>query len=751
MRFADILLPLAVPQAFTYAVPDGTTIDVGMRVRVPLGKNRICEGVVRELRDTAPASKNAPREILETIGDRPFVSSEQFRLWEWLADYYLCTTGEVMKAALPAGIRTGSYRPAVELYVRLLPEYRSATRIAETLETIRRAKTQCKALLAYLSLLPCAADGEPELNPEDREALWVLRADITEHIPAAAVLKLVERGILEQRERIPASFRDEGSVASPPALPAGDSPDAERVQKAFDRFHTVLLDGEIADAQHTTIPLYISLAAQEIAQGRQVFLLLPDTVMTAQITNALQTAFGTRCLFYHSRLTDRARCAAYRRMIEQPESVGLVVGTRSALFLPFRRLGLAIIDNEHDPNYRQSDPAPRYHARDAVLMLARLHGAHTLLASPTPSAESWLNAAEEVGKYGRVSVLANPDRRLRQKKVTVLERGKGLISKYLYRRIEETLAAGRQVVLFQNRRGFAPYVECANCGATPTCPNCNVTLTYHKESAALVCHYCGRSQPYSPLCSACGMQTLVPHGIGTERIEEQVAELFPDTKIARMDTDTARGAGAVGRILTELAEGETGILVGTRMVVRTAQAGERIGLVGVIHADNMLAHPDFRAAERAFQLLMQLKALLPADGNGELIVQSSQRLHPVLVAVANHDTEGFYVRELEERQGLLYPPYVRMLRLTFRHPDKGLTAAAARFCEAMLRERFGRRVSPPFEPQVDRVQNLFILHILLRIERQRSVARAKTILTEIVAGVKRRFSAVHIMAEADPQ
>lgn len=749
MIFADILLPIAVPGAFTYAVPVQAAVSVGMRVRVPLGKSKVCEGIVLHLHDVPPRFKKRPRYILEIIDDRPFILPQQLKLWEWIAAYYLCTPGEVMKAALPAGIRNGRYRPSAELYVRLAAEYRCGTKITETLETIRRAKTQCKALLAYLSFLPCTADGEPDLNPDDPRRLWVLRAEITSHVPAAAILKLVERGILEQQEIVPSALGRNPAPITLPEIPAGESPYTDRIDDAFTRCPTVLLSGEIADARRTVIPLYTALAARQIAQGRQVLLLVPDTVMTTPVVNALQTAFGPQCLFYHSRLTDRARSAAYQRMVEQPESVGLVVGTRSALFLPFRQLGLAIVDNEHDPNYRQSDPAPRYHARDTALMLAHLHGAKTLLASPVPSSESWLNATAEGGKYGSVHIPAEAD--AHRPKVTVLERGKGLISKYLHKRIAETLAEGRQAVLFQNRRGFAPYVECANCGTTPTCPNCNVTLTYHKESSALVCHYCGWSQPYASVCPACGMHALVPRGIGTERIEEYAAELFPDTKIARMDTDTAKGAGGVSRILADLAQGETGILVGTQMVARTAQAGERIGLVGVINADNMLAHPDFRAAERAFQLLMQLKALLPAADDGELVIQSSQRLHPALVAVANHDAEGFYLHEMKERQELLYPPYVRMLRLTLRHPDKLLTVRAAQRCETLLRERFGQRVSPPFEPQVDRVQNLFILHILLRIERQRPVHKAKAILLEVVAQVRKQFPAVHMIAEADPQ
>ncbi len=765
MLYADIVLPVAVPQVFTYAVPEGMEVREGMVVRVPFGKRKVCEGVVWRLHETAPAAaRGGAKEIVERLGEEPWVVEEQLRLWDWVASYYLCTLGEVVKAALPGGIRDGSYRPTAELFVRLREEYRSTERVAETLEEIRRAKVQCRALVDYLSRLPCDAAGEPVLEAADPDALWVERARITESVAAAAVLKLVERGILEQQEIVPSDLGRKSKTAteseeSPIPMPeGGGSAYVEAIEERFRTFRTVLLGGEIADTQRTTIPLYIALAAREIDRGRQTLLLLPDTVMTAQVTNALQTAFGRRCLFYHSRLTDRARCAVYRRMVEEPESVGVVVGTRSALFLPFRRLGLTIVDNEHDPNYRQTDRAPRYHARDTALMLAHLHGARTLLASATPSMESWLNATTEGAKYGYLAVSPAPKAegdKTTAAKVTVLERGKGLISKYLQRRIEETLQAGRQVVLFQNRRGFAPYVECAGCGATPTCPHCNVTLTYHKEASALVCHYCGWSQPYTVQCTACGMQTLMPRGIGTERIEEEAAALFPTARIARMDTDTTRGAGALGRMLTELAEGETGILVGTRMVVRTAQAGERIGLVGVINADNLLAHPDFRAAERAFQLLMQLKALLPAtppDGKpGELVVQSSQRTHPVLIAVANHDAETFYAHETEERQALNYPPYVRMLRLTFRHRDKLLVSAAATLCETLLRERFGRRVSPPFEPQVDRVQNLFILHLLLRIERQRPVARAKAILTEVLARVRKRFSTVYILAEADPQ
>ena len=371
MTFADILLPLALPRAFTYRLPGERPVEVGMRVRVPLGKSKVCEGIVLRVHDTPPESKNPPKPILEILDERPFVRPEQLRLWEWMADYYLCTPGEVFKAAVPAGIRDGSYRPAAELYVRLTDGYRSASRIAETLEEMRRAKTQCKALLSYLSFLPGGADGEPILTPDDPQTLWVCRADITETIPAAIVLRLVERGILEQQEIVPSTLhrtakRDTGPLPETPAIT--ETSVLQSVQNAFAADETLLLSGEIASCGEKLISLYIALATGQMQAGSQTLLLVPDTVLTARLTNALQAAFGSRCLVYHSRLTDRARSAAWQRMAEQPESVGIVVGTRSALFLPFERLGLLIVDREHDSNYRQSDPAPRYHARDTAVV-----------------------------------------------------------------------------------------------------------------------------------------------------------------------------------------------------------------------------------------------------------------------------------------------------------------------------------------------------------------------------------------------
>lgn len=739
-KYADILLPVAVPRPFTYAIPEAWqgTIESGMLVRVPLGKQKIREGIVWRLHDEAPVTKNPPKELIEAVSAKPIVTEEQMRLWEWIAEYYLCTPGEVMKAALPKEIRQGGYRPPTELYVRIRDSYRTTGQTAELLEQIKRAKTQTKALLAYLALIPSDPEGEPDLTLANRELLWVKRNDITETIPASAILKLIERDVLEQQEKVPA--RDRTITQEKPAFPvAGQDICASSKQS------TLLIHGTLWNTEKTATPLYTDQIKRAINAGKQALILVPDTLANSSLIEAIRLEFGFRCGLYHSRMTDHARSAFYHRMTEEPESIDVVIGTRAALFLPFKQLGLIVVDNEQDGNYKQNDPAPRYNGRDAAVVLGRLHAARTLLVSATPSLESWHNA--QSGKYASVTI-EDPD--YQSPAVKVLERGKGLISKYLYRRIEETIEEGRQVVLFQNRRGFATYLECGNCGSTPLCLHCNATLTYHKELSALQCHYCGWSTRYTPACPSCGMPNLIPRGIGTERIEEEIAELFPQTKASRIDTDIARsGKGAIGRILTDFAEGETGILVGTQMVSRTGGTGE-VGLVGVINADNMLSYPDFRSGERAFQLLMQLRGLLPGDGTGEMVVQSYQRTHRVLSAVDRDDLSGFYAQELEEREGLFYPPFVRMVRICFRHPKRQMVTDAADEAYRQLKEHFGKWVSPPFEPQVDRVQNLFILHMLLRMDKAKA-GQAKKVLKTITDSIRKRFSTLYLTIEVDPQ
>ncbi len=433
-RYADILLPVAVPQPFTYAVPaawGGDAVRRGMWVRVPLGKRKVCVGLVWQVHDHVPRS--APKELIEVLG--PGATPEQLRLWEWMAGYYMCTPGEVMKAAVPGEVRLGEFRPARELHVRLTTLYTKGEQITQFLEQNKRAQAQSRALLTYLSLIPTDAQGEPAVGLNDREQLWVVRAAMTETVPASAILKLVERGVLEQQELIP--------------LDAGNNPRPEYPIAQRDALEgitqpVVLVQG---GTQEQLAELYADQAARAArGGGKQTLVLLPDTVGRAATVHALCATFAARCVVYHSRLSDHARSRIYHRLITDPGSVDVVVGTRAALFLPYDRLGLIAVEDEQNGNYRQGDPAPRYQGRDVAVMLGQLHGAKTLLSSPTPSLESWSNA--QSGKYGSLPLDIHPST---PPKVTVLERGKGLISKYLHRRIEQTLEAGRQVVLFQNR------------------------------------------------------------------------------------------------------------------------------------------------------------------------------------------------------------------------------------------------------------------------------------------------------------
>ncbi len=771
-RFADILLPVALSRPFTYRIPEGMELAEGMLAEVPFGRSsKAVQGIVWRLHNEKPA-RGTVKAIVRIFGPIAF-TEKQRALLQWVADYYMCPLGEVFRATTPARIRSGEYRPSTELFVRLAPDYRTPEAINRLFGEIKRARVQCRAIEAYLSLLPeidPETDSEniprkhqetppantPETTSESDEPLpehtpvfggdqgWVERSLLTGEtlggsaIPPAILLQLIKRGVLEQTERFPGF--EANTIRS--AVPSdGDGETQALAQELTDAFaanvqpDTLLLWG---DTSGIFTRLYSALATSE---SGQTLLLLPDNALTPQILETLERIAGNTIVFYHPRLTDRARCAAWHRLGTSPESARLVVGSRAALFLPFGNLRQIIIHNEHDTSFHQRDNSPRFHARDTALVLARLHGARTLLASPAPSTESYLNAI--IGKYG----LLKPSLQENIPQVKLLERGQGLISKYLHRRIDETLAEGRQVVLFQNRRGFSPYVECPECGHTPSCDQCNVTLTYHKESNSLLCHYCGCSHPFPPLCPECGKSALQPRGIGTERIEEQIAALFPEARVARLDTDSASGMRALGRIMGGFAVRQTDILVGTQMVTRTAQIGD-VELVGVINADNMLAHTDFRASERAFQMLVQLGTL--AGKGGEIVIQCSQRKNPALAALESGDHDAFYRSELQTREALNYPPYTRLIQIEIRHGAPQVAERVAGEAFRRLRERFGPRISPPFEPQIDRIQGMYILQLLLRIERSRPVSRAKAIVMQELDRLRQEFPTASLTATADP-
>ncbi len=707
-RFADILLSIPLPP-FTYAIPEGMELERGVRVRVPLGRTKMSEGIVWRIHNQPPA-RGIPKPVGELIDPLPVVTPPQMRLWEWVSDYYLCPLGDILKTAVPLGIRRGSYRPPTRREVRLPEAYHTDEALHELLDRLRRSKAQRRVVEALA----------------ERPEAWVPRTELP---ASSALLKgMIDRELLETRNE----------AAGYPAAPPPDdlsTGNLSEIVEALSENKTLLVSGL---PRTDRLPLYRSATATD----GQSLILFPDQTLLGEVARTWNDP-GT--LLFHPHLSEAARSAAYYRMLTAPGSVRRVAGTRSALFLPFHNLQRVVIDNEQEPSYRQSDPSPRFHGRDSALMLAQIHHAHTLLAGNPPSLESWLNARQ--GKYALHGPLLAPSRA----KITLLERGKGLFSTYLQRQIEQTLARGEQVVLLQNRRGFAPFVSCPHCGYVPCCPHCNVSLSYHKEQSLLRCHYCGFGTPYVAACPSCKLPALEPHGFGTQQIEEELGRLFPMARVVRLDTDSASSQRSRDLLLSEFSGGRGDILVGTQLVTRTP-ALDRVALVGVLQADALLIYPDFRTDERAFQLLAQLRGMLAEAPHGELVIQASRsnRTHPVLAALAAANPESLYAAEAEKRQQLHYPPFFRMVRFTLRHTDPHLLRQCAEAIEALLRPAFGERLSPPFEPQIDRLSDHYILHLLLRVERSRSFEEVRREILRQLAQLPRSFRSVARSIEVDP-
>lgn len=724
--FADIILPMAIPQPYTYLVPEPLvgSLTEGMLVRVPLGKQKECEGVVCRIHREFTGDLRRIRPISGILSEGPIANERQLRFWQWMADYYLCTPGDVFKAAVPAGIRHHTWSPSRENHVRLTPSFRDGEVLTQWTERNRRCKAQVAGLLDYLSRIEPTT--EPVRLAADPESLWISQKRLTETVPASIIAKLVERGVFERTMK-----RLEPEPLAPAPHPRASHPLAEKITGQFNELTATVLYRNSRTASELP-ELFLAMASHQVSLGKKTLILLPDTIRGREYVELFTERFTERCIVYNSKTPDRIRCSIYMRMIERPDSFDVVIGTRLTLFLPWNDLGLIMIDQEQDSGYRQDEPAPRYNGRDSALMLSRLHNGCTLLCGAAPSLETWANAVS--GKYGYLG----PEEPDTEPKITVLERGKGLISKYLFRRIEETALEGRQSVLFQNRRGFSPYLECGQCGYHPTCRHCSVTLTYHKDQSVLKCHYCGATQPLSAACPACGAKAWQSRGFGTQRVEEEAAGLFPNLTVSRLDADAPKQYNE-----------QADVVAATQMIVRLS--GKRnIGLIGVVNADNLLSHPDFRASEKAFQTFTQLCGLLPGLEEGELVLQSAQRDHPVLIATRRHDPELFYRTELRHREELGYPPFARLIRLQFRHPDPRLVQRAANAAGEALRPVFGNRVSMPFEPVVEKVQGIHILYIVLRIERGKSMEKAKKLLRGTVEKLKKEFPAVRMIPEADP-
>ncbi len=750
-RYADIVLPLAQP-AYTFAVPEGMALAEGQAVAVQFGARRFYTGIVWRIHDRRPDFKTV-KPIRRVLYDAPLLTAPQRALWEWIASYYMCREGEVMRCALPALMKpsgdseeefaSDEFRPRTECYVSLAPELRDEEAFDAACERLER-----RAPRQYAALVEVASAGGGARIAAGEVARRLLHAD------AAVLHALARKGLVRLAEHERTVERGGSSFLLPELSPAQLRALGE-LRSQFDGGRATALLHGVTGSGKTEI--YIHLAAEVLARGGDVLLLVPEIALTAQLIARMERIFGSRVTAYHSRLTPRRRTETYLRL-NRSEGGEFVVGVRSSIFLPLKRLQLIIVDEEHDASYKQADPAPRYNARDCASVMARLMGCRALLGSATPSLETWLNA--RTGKYGLALLrerygAARPPALFLSDTLRAAKRGErqGHFNKLLLDKIGQTLDRGGQAMLFQNRRGFAPYVSCTECGWTARCPSCNVTLTYHKGRGELVCHYCGHTEPVPAKCPSCRVTDAVPMGFGTEKIVEQVASLFPEARVARLDRDSATSERAFSATVADFAERRTDILVGTQMIAKGFDF-EGVSLVGVLNADNLLHNPDFRAAERAFQLLTQVAGRAGRrDDAGEVVIQTSDPSHRVLRQVLEGDYEAMACAELAEREAFFYPPYARLTALTLRHRDPELVRRAVGELARRLRERFGRRVLGPIAPPVDRIRGEWLACLLLKVESGASSARAR----ELLGAELRRlaadpaFKTVTVVCDVDPQ
>ncbi len=753
-KFADILLPLAQP-TYTFAVDEDMALEEGMAVAVPFGRERdkYYTGLVWRVHDRPPAVKRVKRVVRLLYGGRRLLSPAQQRLWEWVADYYLCTLGEVMRIALPSLLKPATldaeshseaeFQPRTERYIAL-------AKLEESEMNSRLEKMERRAPKQYSTLLHIAELGET------LDAEWIPRRLV--ECEAPILHTLVKKGLIRICERERSSDKElltrRGAAAFQlPLLSNHQQQALQQIQTAFEEHNTILLHGITGSGK---TELYIHLIAHTLARGADVLMLVPEIALTSQLIDRLERIFASRVTPYHSKLTPERRTTTYLSL-SRSSGGEFVVGTRSALFLPLKHLGLIIVDEEHDMSYKQTDPAPRYHARDCAVAATRILGCHTLLGSATPSLESWTNA--QTGKYGLASLTeryggAPLPEIICSDTLRAVKRGerKSHFNIELRQRISGALERGEQIMLFQNRRGFSPFVRCEACGWIPRCPHCNVSLTYHKGAAQLKCHYCGHRIPMPTSCPKCMNEELLPAGFGTEKLIEEIANLWPAARTLRMDRDTVHSETAFRQTIAAFERGEADILVGTQMITKGFDFG-RVSLVGVLNADNLFFSPDFRSSERAYQLLSQVAGRAGRRAKqGEVVIQSADPAHPVIRWLQQGNFDTMAHAELAEREAFRYPPYARLTRLTLRHTDRELLYRAAAELGESLRTRFGRRLLGPVTPTPEKLRDEYLAELLLKIESGSSFNRARTILRETFEQFMHGpYKSVTLHCDVDPQ
>ena len=810
--YSEIIIPLALPKNYTWSVPNHLKdhLHVGCRVEVNLGKNKKYAGIVKRIHNEKPEFFEA-KDILNVLDTEPVVFEEQLRLWEWIASYYMCSEGEVMAAALPAHFKLSSetilvfndeygedfsaldhdeylvaeallikkelkltevqqvldsshvypvinrliqkkvcfvwealkqtYTPKKESFVLLEPQFNNEDKLSELLNNWTRAPKQMELLLSYLHLI--------RTEGEVTKTSLLKKSNASE----AQLKGLVEKGILRLEKRVidrllylPKDIKIDFE------LTPLQNEVFEKIRQIFNEKQVCLLHG-ITSSGKTLV--YVKLIEEIIRQGKQVLYMLPEIALTSQIIRRLQKHFGGYIGIYHSKFSQNERVEIWSKV--KNGELKIVLGARSSVFLPFQNLGLIICDEEHDTSYKQYDPAPRYNGRDAAIYFASLFGAKTLLGSATPSLESYHNAA--TGKYGLAELLQRygdihlpPIEIIDTKKVVQKEKGKVMLSPPLIDAINEVLARQKQVILFQNRRGYTPYQVCNVCGWIPQCKYCDVSLTYHKFSNKLICHYCGTT--YAPLhtCAACGNDNFVQRNFGTEKIEELLIEQFPNAKIARMDIDTVRGKNAHDVLIQQFEQRRIDILAGTQMVVKGLDF-DNVDLVGILDADGLLSFADFRVNERGFQLMEQVSGRAGRkEATGKVLIQTIQPSHPVLQLVKAHDYKKLYEEEIEKRKQFFYPPFSRLIHVTFKHKIKEVVETAALFFADALKVKYGQYLVGPAEPVINRIRNQHLMELLVKLPRDaKFIAGCKRDMLEQVAILHQHksFKSVTVVNDVD--
>ncbi len=755
-RYVNVILPLPLEGEFTYSVPDDlqAQVAVGVRVVVPLGKSKTYVALVTAVLDSMPESLLASgqadkvRPLHQVADDAPVVLDSQLELWRWIADYYMSPIGEVMKAALPSGMKQeDGYVPKTETWVSLAEPFRSEEALHLALDMLRRAPRQRDIMLTLIEMMP-AADYSFTLSRDE-----LLNSS---HSTPLAFRQLQERGILVTYQREVGRL-NRGGEPSPQNIKPLTPPQADAYNRLLVEMmgHRVTLLHGVTSSGKTE--LYIHLIQRAIDRGEQVLYLLPEIALTVQITTRLQRVFGRRLGIYHSKYSDAERVEIWQKQLSA-SPYDVILGARSACLLPFRRLGLVIIDEEHENSFKQQDPAPRYHARSTAIMMAHMSDARVVLGTATPSVESYHNAMS--GKYGLVELTQRYQGielpRIEVVDIKDLRRRKmmnGPFSPQLLAALRATFERGEQAILFQNRRGFAPMIECRECGWVPKCQNCDVSLTLHKNLNMLTCHYCGFTYPVPQKCPNCESTDLRGRGYGTEKIEDQVQTIFPDIKVARMDLDTTRTRTAYERLISDFSQGKTQLLIGTQMVTKGLDF-DRVSLVGILDADAMLNYPDFRSYEHAFMMMAQVAGRAGRKGRqGLVILQTRNPELPVVGQVVANDYAGFYRSLLAERRDFCYPPYFRLVYVYLKHRHDDLVSTAATELAGRMRQVFGKRVLGPDKPAVARVKQLHIRKIVLKVETAADYRRVRTALRTIQAQLMadKRYSQLQIYFDVDPQ